>query len=202
MQYINGSRYRDAQYVIEDMGFAVDSQEGYAIRILGSIGLIKGIRSHLLRSDLSVDARARWSDRAVYEGMKLGELIREAELKWKWETYALSSKRQKESAGRKKLGPERDISLARAFVALKSAIRKSGGLLSDTKIMEEIGRKANPPLKRRAAMNAVSRGLEIPCSFVLVRETRRKACKFPRQKIERRGDGRRPSSEERREART
>jgi hypothetical protein len=93
--YYNGSRFMDVEKVVEEMGFACDSPEGYAVRILNHVRALRVWRRDVLEPGVSAEVRERCADRAVVKAMRLGELIKEAELKSKWEPDALKGYRFK-----------------------------------------------------------------------------------------------------------
>lgn len=154
--YINGSRFRDATFIVEESGFEPDSPEGYAVRILHHIGLLRSWREASRQEGVPQQGREGGTDRAAVEAMRLGKLLREQELKRDWDAHAVRGEKHIRSTGRPSEFA-RNVRMAREFRERWPIER---GSKSKTALMAEIGAEQIPRLKRSAAIAAVKRGLK------------------------------------------
>ena len=123
--------------ILKHRGFAPDSREGFAARLVGDIIFI---RDNLQRGDF---------ERAAMLMFFLGVT---------WSASRIKGQHGKKSrpiaTGRKQ---GRDIDLAREFLRR----REAGTFLSDSALKAEIGARLPKPLSRSSAIGAVDRGLKI-----------------------------------------
>lgn len=123
-------------YALKAMGYAIDSPEGFAARMLTDV---KDVRRYKAQGD---------GDRAIMHMFYLGA---------KWAASGI-----KERHGRKSRPVQparkinRDVALAREFQRRRPHSRKS-----DSALMAEIGASLERPLSRSSAIAAVRRGLQI-----------------------------------------
>lgn len=125
-----------------------DSPEDFARSILG---LLTAARQEIAKGD--ADRAARWAFQA-------GEQWAMATMKWAWEPAALTGRKVRHEGegdhkgGRPSTTVDRDIRLAKEFLRLRPASRRS-----DSALKTDLGKQVG--LKRSTAILAIDRGLQI-----------------------------------------
>ena len=132
----NGLVANEPWPILKRRGYAPDSREGFAAKMIGDI--------HWLRHCLAKGDH----DRAMMFMFYLGV---------KWSASGIKERHANKShpVGPRR-GQARDVGLAQEFQR-----RSAGSGMSATALKADVGRRAVPPLRRSAAIDAIDRGLKI-----------------------------------------
>jgi hypothetical protein len=134
-----------------------DGPAGYAARILGRLGQLKGFRKSAEEA-ISEAYRRFVIDRACVEAMRLGGLLREEEIKREWNDDAVAGRGSREGArrgGGHNAKDERNIRAAMAYRQARQAPKNNRK--SDSFLKELCGRAVGCK-SRGAAIAAVDVG--------------------------------------------